>query len=129
MFVVYRVVDEGFALADIESAPSAEGGLLGLRVFAPAAGVRVAGKGVGVADLVAEGAVEVDGLRVVAADTDGGAGARLAPDLSVMMLTTPPVALSPYSTVPAPRMISMRCTLSSGIADQLTLPMSIGLRR
>ncbi len=57
------------------------------------------------------------------------APARGVPDLSVMMLTTPPVARSPYSTVPAPRMISMRCTLSSGIADQLTLPKSIGLRR
>ena len=78
MVVVHGVVDEGFALADIESAPSAEGGLLGLRVFAPAAGVGVAGKGIGVAGFVAEGAVEVDGLRVVAADADGGAGARRA---------------------------------------------------
>jgi hypothetical protein len=46
-----------------------------------------------------------------------------------MMLMTPPVALSPYSTCRRRAWTSMRWTLSSGIADQLTLPRSIGFRR
>ena len=38
-------------------------------------------------------------------------------------------ALSSCVLCASARWISMRCTLSSGIADQLTLPRSIGLRR
>jgi hypothetical protein len=47
----------------------------------------------------------------------------------VTMLTTPPVAPSPYSTLAPPRVISMRSTLSIGMVDRMALLSSFSDRR
>lgn len=46
-----------------------------------------------------------------------------------MTLMTPPLARSPYSTVPLPGMTSMRSMLASGISDQSIEPESTGFSR
>jgi hypothetical protein len=47
----------------------------------------------------------------------------------VMMLITPVVAPSPYSTAPDPRTISMRSIAASGMADHCTPDRSTSLKR